>query len=116
MSTDDLAARLLAIFLEELEDQLAIMDADLSALEARPDDAERLRSIFRVLHTVKGAARVAGVPAIERASHRLEALLHGVRDGAQRLETDTIRRLRDAATAFADAGQRIRAGRELAAS
>lgn len=113
MSTDDLAARLLAIFLEELDDQLAIMEADLRELEARRDDANRIRSVFRVLHTVKGAARVAGVPAIELASHGLEALLHGIRDGSQRLDVDTIRCLRDAASAFADAGQRIRVGREL---
>ena len=65
MNRGSLAARLLAAFLEELDEQLRAMDADLLALEAHPADGERLRSLFRVAHTVKGAARAAAVPVVE---------------------------------------------------
>ena len=69
---DDLAARLLATFLEELDDQAGVMLGELRALESDPTDEERLKALFRVLHTLKGAARVAGVPSIEQACHALE--------------------------------------------
>jgi two-component system chemotaxis sensor kinase CheA len=84
MNRGSLAARLLAAFLEDLEEQLRAMDADLLALEAHPADGERLRSLFRVAHTVKGAARAAAVPLVEEACHALEARLAEVRDGGPR--------------------------------
>lgn len=113
MSPDELAARLLATFLGELDEQVGVMNADLLGLEAVPGDAERMRSLFRVLHTVKGAARVAGVPLIEQTCHLLEAGLIGLREGKGHLEAGQFRILYTAADALADAGQRIRAGREL---
>lgn len=113
MNPDELAARLLATFLGELDEQVGAMNADLLALEAEPDNGERLRSLFRVLHTVKGAARVAGAPPIEQACHALEAGLVHVREGRGRLDPEHFRLLYAAADALADAGQRIRAGRGL---
>lgn len=113
MSSDELAARLLATFLGELDEQVEVMNADLLALEAVPGDVERVRSLFRVLHTVKGAARVAGVPLIEQACHLLEAGLIELREGRGRLDAEHFRTLYMAADALADAGQRIRTGQEL---
>lgn len=113
MSSDDLSTRLLSIFLEELTDQISVMTADLGVLEDDPDDEDRLRSLFRVLHTVKGAARVAGVRAIEQACHALETELTGVRERSDRLDHERVQRLYTAADALADAGHRIRAGQEL---
>ena len=68
MSRDQLATRLLATFVGELEEQVRTMNADLLALEATPADAERLKSLFRVAHTLKGAARAAGVHLVEQVS------------------------------------------------
>lgn len=113
MSRDELAARLLATFLGELDDQVAALNAELLGLEAEPGEAERLRSLFRIFHTVKGAARVAGVPLIEQACHILETGLIAVREGKSRLDTERFQLLYRAADALGDAGQRIRAGREL---
>ena len=75
MRSDELAARLLSMFIEELEEQLRVMNEDLLTLERSPGDAERLRSLFRSVHSLKGAARAAGVPPLEELCHALEAEL-----------------------------------------
>jgi two-component system chemotaxis sensor kinase CheA len=116
MNKDRLAARLLATFLGELEEQLRVLNAELLALEANPGDRERLRAVFRVAHTLKGAARAAGVPLIERACHALEALLAEARDGKLTLAVEHFRLLFAAADALSDAGARLRDGRELEGS
>ncbi len=116
MSRGSLAARLLAAFLEDLEEQLRAMDADLLALEAHPADGERLRSLFRVAHTVKGAARAAAVPVVEEACHALEARLAELRDGARPLDAGAFRALFFAADALRGAGSRLAAGEPLEGS
>jgi two-component system chemotaxis sensor kinase CheA len=116
MNRGSLAARLLAAFLEDLEEQLRAMDADLLALEAHPADGERLRSLFRVAHTVKGAARAAAVPLVEEACHALEARLAEVRDGARALDAGAFRALFSAADALREAGSRLAAGEPLEGS
>lgn len=116
MTREELSARLLATFLGELEEQVRAMNADLLALEAAPADAERLKSLFRVAHTLKGAARAAGVPVVEHACHALESLLAKVRDGATMLEASEFQLLFQAADALQDACQRLKVGRDLADS
>ncbi|MET0398579.1 MAG: Hpt domain-containing protein, partial [Longimicrobiaceae bacterium] len=116
MSRGSLAARLLAAFLEDLDEQLRAMDADLLALEASPADGERLRSLFRVAHTVKGAARAAAVPLVEEACHALEARLAELRDGTRTLDAGAFRALFFAADALREAGVRLTAGEPLAGS
>jgi two-component system chemotaxis sensor kinase CheA len=113
MDRDALAVRLLETFLGELEEQLRAMNADLLALEAVPGDDEHLRSLFRVAHTLKGAARAAGVPLIERACHALETLLAAVRDGRASLDPARFPLLFSAADALDDARRRLLAGGDL---
>ena len=88
MSADALAVRLLAIFVEELDEQVVQMGSDLTALGRTPGDAERLRSIFRVMHTLKGASRAAGVPLIEQLCHVLESGLAHAKERATPLSAD----------------------------
>lgn len=93
MTSEELGARLRAMFAEELEDQLRAANEHLLKLEQVPDDGEELRSLFRVMHTLKGAARSAGFAATERTCHRLEALLAAARDENRplaRAEIDTL--------------------------
>ena len=113
MNKDQLARRLLATFAGELEEQVRTMNADLLALEATPGDAEHLKSLFRVAHTLKGAARAAGVPVVEQVCHALEARLADARDGMLPLGREELALLFSAADALADAGQRLNAGRGL---
>lgn len=116
MKANDLAARLRTAFLGELEEQVRMMNADLLALEREPGDAGHLKSLFRVAHTVKGAARAAAVPLIEQACHELESLLAKARDRKLQLGPDQFALLYAAADALADAGHRLRAGESLADS
>ncbi len=85
MPRDELDRRLRETFLQELEDQLAVMESGLLTLEADPENREAVRTLFRAAHSVKGAARVAGVPLVERACHALEAIFAEVRDGRRTL-------------------------------
>jgi two-component system chemotaxis sensor kinase CheA len=89
----DLVARLRAMFVEELDENVRAANESLLALERVPDDAEQLRSLFRVMHTLKGASRSAGVLPVERLCHRLEAMLAAARDEGRPLsrpELDTL--------------------------
>ncbi|MBI4542395.1 MAG: response regulator [Gemmatimonadetes bacterium] len=116
MNKDQLAARLLGTFVGEIEEQVRAMNADVLALEADPADAERLKSLFRVAHTLKGAARAAAVAPVEQVCHSLETLLAEARDGKLTLGPEEFTLLFSAADALGDAGKRLKAGRDLAGS
>jgi two-component system chemotaxis sensor kinase CheA len=113
MNKEELAARLLATFGSELEEQVRQMNDDLLALESDPNNPERLKSLFRVAHTLKGASRACGVAVIEQACHQLESMLVGPRDGRQRLTPADFSLLYDVADALLDAGHRLRGGASL---
>ena len=111
MADDVLAARLLAIFIDELDEEVRQLNDDLLALERAPDDAERLRSVFRVMHTLKGASRAAGLPRVEELCHALENELSRVRDGGERLLPAQIAVLFEAADALGKSRDELREGR-----
>jgi two-component system chemotaxis sensor kinase CheA len=112
----ELAARLLATFLDELDEQLRTLDEDLLALERDPGDTEHLRSVFRVAHTLKGAARAAGVRPIEEVCHALEAMCAEARDASTPLVGSQVALLFAGSDALADAGRRLRAGSDAGSS
>jgi two-component system chemotaxis sensor kinase CheA len=111
-----LAARLLATFVDELEEQLHALDEDLLALEKDPADAEHLRSVFRIAHTLKGASRAAGVHVIEEVCHALESMCAAARDAKIPLASSQISLLFAGSDALADAGRIIREGRDASSS
>jgi two-component system chemotaxis sensor kinase CheA len=103
-----LAARLRAMVVEELEDQVTEANRHLLALERAPDDAEELRSIFRVMHTLKGAARAANVSELERLCHRLEAMLASARDAGRPLNSGELKALFEGVDRLTEAGATLR--------
>ena len=66
--------QLLATFAEEAGELLTEMEETLVALEEQPDE-ERLRSIFRGAHTLKGAAVALGFSGMADVAHVLEDVL-----------------------------------------
>lgn len=70
MSDDELSRRsLLDLFREEAQTQARTLSAGLLALEAAPADAATLESCMRATHSLKGAARIVGLPeAVDVAS------------------------------------------------
>ena len=67
-------------FLRESEDGLAAMEEALIALEADAT-AERLGTVFRIAHTLKGNALAVGFAGVAELSHVLEDLLSKMREG-----------------------------------
>jgi two-component system chemotaxis sensor kinase CheA len=113
VADDALAARLLVIFIDELDEQVQQLNDDLLALERTPDDAERLRAVFRVMHTLKGASRAAGLPLVEEVCHALENELSRVRDGSAKLGAAQIALLFEAADALAETRDTLRADKTV---
>lgn len=68
-------------FLVESYENLDQLDRDLVALEQQPRSAERLGSIFRTLHTLKGTCGFLGFSKLEAVAHAGENLLSRLRDG-----------------------------------
>lgn len=69
---DEVDEQLLPIFLEEADDLLPKLSLNLRAWREQPDDEGRLRALTRVLHTVKGSARMAGAMRIGEYVHGME--------------------------------------------
>jgi two-component system, chemotaxis family, sensor kinase CheA len=113
MAEDDLTTRLRATFVQELEEQVQELNRGLLALEQQPRDAEQIRSLFRAAHTVKGAARVAGVPLVEQACHALESVFAEARDGRHQLDGSDFSLFFAVVDALGEAAAALRAGRPL---
>ena len=96
------------MFVEELEDQVTEANRHLLALERAPDNGEELRSLFRVMHTLKGAARAANVGDLERVCHRLEAMLASARDAGRALEPAELKALFEGVDRLTEAGATLR--------
>ena len=68
-------------FLVESTENLDQLDRDLIALEQAPSDEERLASIFRTVHTIKGNSGFFGFSKLGALTHSGEHLLGRLRDG-----------------------------------
>ncbi|MGY5885004.1 chemotaxis protein CheA [Modestobacter lacusdianchii] len=90
-------------FLVESHENLDQLDQDLVALEQDPRSRDRLSSVFRTIHTIKGTSGFLAFNRLEEVAHVGENLLSRLRDGALDLTpartsalllmTDTIRAL-----------------------
>ncbi|MGY1701295.1 chemotaxis protein CheA [Geodermatophilus sp. SYSU D00766] len=68
-------------FLVESHENLDQLDTDLVALEQEPDSRERLSSIFRTIHTIKGTSGFLAFGRLEEVTHVGENMLSRLRDG-----------------------------------
>jgi two-component system chemotaxis sensor kinase CheA len=73
-------------FLVESTENLDQLDKDLLALEAEPGDPQRLASIFRTVHTIKGNSGFFGFSKLGALAHSGEHLLGRLRDGKLSLD------------------------------
>ncbi len=69
-------------FLVESHENLDQLDSDLVALEQDPKSRERLSSIFRTIHTIKGTSGFLAFNRLEEVTHGGENMLSRLRDGA----------------------------------
>jgi chemosensory pili system protein ChpA (sensor histidine kinase/response regulator) len=70
---DDIDPQLLPIFLEEAHDLVPLLGEDLRHLRAEPGDPQAAQSLRRVLHTLKGSARMAGAMRLAELVHLMES-------------------------------------------
>ncbi|WP_222273133.1 chemotaxis protein CheA [Modestobacter marinus] len=85
-------------FLVESHENLDQLDQDLVALEQDPNSRERLSSIFRTIHTIKGTSGFLAFNRLEEIAHVGENLLSRLRDGALELtpvRTDALLQMVD---------------------
>jgi two-component system, chemotaxis family, sensor kinase CheA len=99
-----LRLRLLATFRLEAADHLATIRSGLEALAADmrgPNAPAHLESLFRAMHTLKGAARSVGIIDFESACHRCETLLSNLIQTGAAVEPSVMRALEDTADLLA---------------
>jgi len=116
MDNDKLAKRLLATFQEELPEHVRALNENLLALEKDPGGAEsgeRVKSLFRAAHSLKGAARSVALKPIEEMCHHLEEVLRAVQNGVLPLGEEAFAILFAAADALEHARKRLAAGEGL---
>ncbi len=70
--TDDIDADLLPVFLTEATDLLPTVGSRLRALAEQPADHAPMRELMRLLHTVKGSARMTGAMRLGELMHDME--------------------------------------------
>ena len=75
-------------FLEESEENLDQLDQDFVMLEQNPGDLERLGSIYRAIHTIKGTSGFFGFSKLGGVTHSAENLLSRLRNGDFALNQD----------------------------
>ena len=67
-------------FVVEANENLDFLDQELMALEKNPNTPGLLATVFRRVHTVKGACGFIGFAKLESVAHVAENLLSKVRD------------------------------------
>ena len=68
-------------FLVESNENLDLLDRELVRLEKDPANRETLASVFRTIHTIKGACGFLGFSKLESVAHVGENLLSRLREG-----------------------------------
>lgn len=77
-------------FVAETRETLDQISEALVGWEARPDDVERLDSIFRFVHTVKGSCGFLDLPRIAALAHAAETTLAELRAGKRLAEASVV--------------------------
>ena len=86
--TDALDADLFPIFEEEALELLPQLGGALRQWSARPDNLGARNEVLRVLHTLKGSARLAGALRLGEMTHRMESVIEQL--GKEGLETSQL--------------------------
>ena len=110
--TDDFDEQLLPIFMEEAAELLAQLQGSLRDWRGEPDSGTHSPAIARLLHTLKGSARMAGAMSLGEHVHGLETRLEAF-DGPTAALIDELESGLDKVSADLD---RIAAGPEPAAA
>jgi len=81
---------LLEDFVEGAGESLDEMESALLELETDLNNIELFNTIFRAMHTIKGAAQFVGLDKVSALSHVLEDLLDVLRNGKKQANVDIV--------------------------
>ncbi|MBN2106478.1 MAG: chemotaxis protein CheA [Deltaproteobacteria bacterium] len=81
---------LLSDFTAEVQEHIDTIDQRLLVLENDPADQENLNAVFRVFHTIKGAAGFLALDEISKLAHMTENILDRARKGEFQLSGGRI--------------------------
>ncbi|MBB5149675.1 chemotaxis protein CheW [Ureibacillus thermosphaericus] len=69
----------LGVFLDEVDEQLQILDAEILRLEKEPNNIKTIENIFRAAHTLKGSSASMGFEKMKEFTHHLENVFDQIR-------------------------------------
>ena len=78
--TDPLDTDLLHIFRDEVSEYLETLNTMLMQIETASADAESLRELNRVAHSMKGASRAVGLKVVETIAHYMEEVFDAAKN------------------------------------
>lgn len=84
------------LFIDEAKEQLQSLNQALLTLETSGEDAEILNEAFRLVHTVKGAAKILGIDSIGELAHITEDVFDNIKSKKIPLSQDLIDKLFEA--------------------
>lgn len=110
MDKAKLLERLMATFLDELDEHVRAINDELMALEKNDGDDrdERLKRLFRAAHSLKGASRAVDLPGIEQVCHRIEDVFTELQKGRLQPTAPVCSVLFRTADAIESAGMQLR--------
>ncbi len=80
----------LKVFLDEADEQLQMLDANIVALENADDQEDLIQEIFRAAHTLKGSSAMLGYQEMTDLGHAMETPLDKVRKGTLEPTTQVV--------------------------
>lgn len=86
----NIEAAMLEMFRAEVETHMAALSDGLLALEKRPDQSERFEGLMRAAHSIKGAAKIVGLPAAVQVAHAIEDCFVAARKGETRMTSGLV--------------------------
>lgn len=81
---------LLTSYIEDLRDNLSVFMEAILQMEKGIRDEDTINAVFRVAHTIKGNSAAMEFTKIEEVMHKLEDILHEVREGNRELSPQII--------------------------
>jgi chemosensory pili system protein ChpA (sensor histidine kinase/response regulator) len=79
--SDDIDDEIREVFVEEVQDEIDNLNRHLPQWKSNTQDLEKLKTIRRSFHTLKGSGRLVGALALGEFSWKIENMLNRVLDG-----------------------------------
>ncbi len=87
---DEIDPEILEEFIKETGEDLEGLDPKFIELENNPDDSDVMNSIFRTVHSIKGASAFFNLNHMRNFAHKLENLLDELRKGERQVTASVI--------------------------